>query len=196
MLEQLRQFDLELFLWLNQWHQPWLDPVMRFITDTDSWVPLYLLLVGWFIWRFKRRALAVVIVVALTITAADQFASGLMKPLVGRLRPCHERTVAPKVHLIKGCGGRFGFVSSHAANTFALATLLWLLSRGLPERGKLGAFMFSWASVVTYSRIYAGVHYPADVLGGALAGAAIAWLLVSLAQLAKVAPFYRPGIPA
>jgi undecaprenyl-diphosphatase len=192
MLETISRLDRALFLWLNGQHHPALDGPMAYITGTATWVPLYALLVGWLVWHHRRRSVAVVVVIALAITLADQFASGLMKPLVGRPRPCHQPEIAGQVHTIVGCGGQFGFVSSHAANSFALATLIFLLSRSSAGPRWLGWAMLGWAALVSYSRIYAGVHYPTDLLGGGAAGAAIAWGLASAAHKLRIKPFW-PG---
>jgi undecaprenyl-diphosphatase len=191
MLETISRLDQALFLWLNGWHHPALDGPMAYITGTATWIPLYALIVGWLGWLHRRRAVAVVVVIALAITLADQFASGLMKPLVGRLRPCHQPEIAAQVHTIVGCGGQFGFVSSHAANSFALATLIFLLGRPYARYRWLGWAMFGWAALVSYSRIYAGVHYPTDLLGGGAAGAAIAGALGWAARRLRLKPFWQ-----
>jgi undecaprenyl-diphosphatase len=107
-----------------------------------------------------------------TVALADSIASKLFKPYFARLRPCHAPGLAGRLHLPDGCGGQFGFLSSHAANSFALAIFLLLV---LPRRRfralKLAAFI--WAGLLSYSRMYLGAHYPSDVLGGALIGAAL-----------------------
>ena len=108
----------------------------------------------------------VVLSVAILITFSDQ-ASVLVKESVGRYRPCHNELLKDKVQLINGaCGGMYGFVSSHAANAFALTTFLIFFFR----RKDFALFMYLWASMVCYSRVYGGVHYPFDVLGGMLLG--------------------------
>jgi len=98
---------------------------------------------------------------------SDFIASGIFKPYFERLRPCYEPTLEGLVHNPFGCGGRFGFVSSHSSNSFAVAGFLWLAFRKLNT--KFG-FLFVWASVVAYSRVYLGVHYPADILVGGIIG--------------------------
>jgi len=195
MLHTLDQLDRALFLWLNGFHEPSVDVAMRLITATAPWIPLYGLIVAWLIWRWGRHSVGALVVIALAITAADQFASSLVKPLVGRLRPCHDALISTQVHTIAGCGGQYGFISSHAANTFALAMLVFLLSRPFPEHRLLGWAMFAWAGLVTYSRIYAGVHYPTDVLCGALAGICIVRLLSFGASKLNLRPFCPALLP-
>ena len=102
---------------------------------------------------------------------ADQFSSSLLKPLFKRLRPCHVDEFQSWIHLPAGCGGLYGFCSSHAANSFAIAVGFYLLTRNKAA----GAVLIFWASVISYSRIYLGAHYPLDVIVGALVGGIGAW---------------------
>jgi len=103
----------------------------------------------------------------LLLVFADQGSVQLFKNVFQRLRPCHNAEIAEYVHLVNNeCGGQFGFISSHAANTFALAMFTALFFKNIP----FSIFIFSWATIVAYSRIYLGVHYPFDVLGGAFFG--------------------------
>ena len=111
----------------------------------------------------------------LLITLADQSASGFFKPFFERLRPCHNPEIEHLVHTIKRCGGQYGFASSHASNTFALGTFLFLV-----YRNKWSKLMLVWAAVVSYSRIYAGVHYPGDILVGAILGVLSAFIVYGL----------------
>ncbi|MFQ3212492.1 MAG: undecaprenyl-diphosphatase [Marivirga sp.] len=166
MIEQFNIWDQQLFLWLNGFHADWLDPMMLFITAKNTWIPLYLLIVVIFIRKLGWRSIYLLAACGLLILLADQSASGLFKPFFERLRPCHNPQIQDVVHTIKHCGGQYGFASSHASNTFALATFLFLL-----YRNKWSKLMLGWAVVVSYSRIYAGVHYPADILVGAILGA-------------------------
>jgi undecaprenyl-diphosphatase len=110
--------------------------------------------------------------VALTILLADQFTSGFLKPLMERLRPCHDPRWEGIIHNYGRCGGLYGFVSSHAANTFGMAVFLNLKLKGKVKH--LG-WLYLYAAVVSYTRIYLGVHYPFDIVLGALIGATIGW---------------------
>ncbi|MFH1319869.1 MAG: phosphatase PAP2 family protein [Bacteroidota bacterium] len=176
-MQKLEFLDTQLFLFLNSFHNDLWDTVMYFMSDKYFWAPLYALLLvlisiklGW------KRLLLILPLIALLILLSDQ-GSVLLKNIFQRYRPCHNLIIADLVHTINGkCGGQFGFVSSHAANTFALAVFVGMLLR---KRLKwMFAFMLLWASLVSYSRIYTGVHYPADVLGGALVGGVLGFLLV------------------
>lgn len=170
--------DQELFLWLNGFHTPWLDTVMYWITYKYTWIPLYILLIaltvraeGW------KKGGFIVIAVVLAVAAADKVTSGFMKPYFLRLRPCHDPSIQVVMHHVTDCGGMYGFASSHASTSFALA-IAWfsLLRRKIPQM----AFLFLWAAVYAYSRIYVGVHYPLDILVGALVGLLVGYSFVQL----------------
>jgi undecaprenyl-diphosphatase len=174
MLETLKQLDRDLFIHLNEMHSPIWDTIMIFMSDKYVWIPFYLGLIGYLAWRYRRQSIAMVLLVIASIGAADFIASGLMKPYFMRLRPCHDPALAEVINVVQNCGGKFGFISSHAANTFALAVFFSLV---LSERYLLfKVLLLSWAVIVTYSRIYLGVHYPSDVLLGALLGSVLAYL--------------------
>lgn len=167
MRETINQLDTDLFLWLNGHFAPWLDPVMVFATERNSWFPFYALLIGWLAFRYRQRAIWIVLTLVAAVALGDQIASSVLKPLTLRLRPCHVPALQTLIHPVLDCGGRYGFASSHAANTFALATGLWLLIGKSHPQTK---WLFGWAFVVSYSRIYVGAHYPLDVLAGAGVG--------------------------
>lgn len=177
MLHQIQELDTYLFLLLNGLHAPWADTFMYWVTQRNTWIPLYALLIIGLIWQYKQRAAGMITTIILTIVIADQTASSLLKPWVERLRPCYVEYLKGNLHLVvEGCGGQYGFASSHAANSFGLAVVLWLLI------GKhfqwIGWFFFPWATLVSYSRIYVGVHYPFDVLVGTVIGCGAAYLSV------------------
>lgn len=162
-METLNRWDTALFLWLNGQHARWLDPVMFYLSDRNFWLPFYALFIGWLFWRLRRQAWGLLLAIALTVALGDQLTSSLLKPLTHRLRPCHEPAINQWVHVVYECGGRFGFASSHASNSFGFAMLMWLL---LGRRFPALAGLFAWAAVVSYSRIYVGAHYPLDILAG------------------------------
>ncbi|MEH6307009.1 phosphatase PAP2 family protein [Olivibacter sp. CPCC 100613] len=169
MLEDLKQFDTELFLAINGKHNAFFDTVMYWASDKLFWFPFYAVLLFFLFRVYKKFAIYILLAIAVTITLCDQTASGLLKNLVKRFRPSHEPTLAGLVHLSEaGPGGNYGFVSSHSANAFGLVTFLFFL---LPAKYNwLKIILLFWALLVSYSRIYNGVHYPFDILGGAVVG--------------------------
>ncbi len=173
MLDTLKRIDTELFLFLNGKHTPFLDFIMYWASDQFIWIPFYGLLLAYMVYRLRRDSLYVIVAIALLITLSDQISSHLIKFLVRRPRPSHVEELAGMIHLSKaGPGGLYGFVSSHASNSFALALFFVLV---LPRADRwLKILLLSWAVLVSYSRIYNGVHYPGDVLGGMVVGGGLA----------------------
>ncbi len=168
MLENLKRLDQEWFLAINGYHSPFWDPFMVAISDRKFWLPFYLILAAYLIYRHRRQSVLMFLAVAFSLIAADGISSRFIKPYFARLRPCHDATLSETINIVAGCGGKFGFLSSHAANTFAIAMLFALM---LPARYRyFKIFVFIWAATISYSRIYLGVHFPGDVLGGALLG--------------------------
>lgn len=179
----LNDLDHQLFLFLNGLHADWLDPVMTFVSSEMGWIPFYIVLLylvfkklGW------RGLLFVVIGVTVLITCSDQLSAHVFKPVFHRFRPCHDPLIQDLAHLPNGhCGGQYGFISSHACNTFALASFITLIMKRFYK--KIGWLMFIWATLVAYSRIYMGVHFPGDVLCGAAVGMMLGFGIGSLLSM-------------
>ncbi len=171
-MNYLTDLDSDLFLFLNGLHADGMDKVMVLITDMWIWFPLYFLLLYWTIKQYGKRSWWVFLAVGLVVLCCDQLASHVCKPVFQRLRPCYNADFQNLLYLPKGmAGGKFGFVSSHAANTFSVAVFLTpFLKKYTPCSAIL---LFFWAFVSSYSRIYIGYHYPGDILCGALLGAAV-----------------------
>ena len=170
-LQRLIDIDKQLMLALNGSNSLYMDGVMKIYTSTVVWIPVALVLLFIVLKNNTPRAsLLVVLGVALTILASDQMSSAFIKPLVGRLRPSLDPEF---MHLIDTFNdyrsGSYSFTSSHACNSFALAMFISLL-----VRNKVLSFsMLAWASINSYSRIYLGVHFPGDILCGAILGTII-----------------------
>ena len=190
----LERLDVALFLALNGWHASWADPLQAAISARWVWLPLYVWLLYTFQRSYGRRVLWLLGALALLVAACDQ-ASNVLKALTQRPRPCHEPALEGLVHMVRwSCGGAYGFVSGHAANSMGPALFLHrLLPRG---HAALRASLALYVLAISYSRIYLGRHYPGDVLGGWLLGAALglgASLLVQRALASRAAPVNSRG---
>lgn len=169
MIDYLISIDTDIFLWLNSHHAPYWDVVMKMSSGKLIWVPMYVALLfaycrsyGW------RSALLAVVLTVLAVTAADQITASVIRPFFERLRPSNpDNPISQFVHIVDGYrGGRYGFPSCHAANTFAVATLTSLIF----NRWKFTLFIYFWALLNCYSRVYLGVHYTGDLLVGSIIG--------------------------
>lgn len=168
----IENIDRQIFIFLNSRNSPFWDDFMYVMSMKLVWVPLYLAILIYLIYKYKRRFLLVLPFLILAVALSDQV-SVLIKNSVERLRPCHDPCLGSLVHIVRGhCGGLYGFVSSHASNSFNVAVLSLLLV----DRRWYTITILVWASAVSYSRIYIGVHYPGDVLAGAVLGCLIGWL--------------------
>lgn len=177
-MQEIIQEDRSLFLFLNNLGSSTFDQFWILISSTWIWIPLYVIFLFLLFKNYKvRNLIFILIFIALGVTFTDQLA-GIFKTGVSRLRPCHDPTLTSLMRDVK-CGGKFGFYSSHAANTFFIATFMSLL---LFRKFKLLPYiLFTWAIVVSYSRIYLGVHFPLDILMGSLMGFFTGGFFASLA---------------
>ena len=174
MIDYLMDIDADALLAVNGLHDLFQDAFWWLVTAKWSSLLLVLALVWILLHQNRRHALFVVAMLVLTVLVADQVSSGLIKHLVERLRPTHDPSLESMVHVINGYrGGMYGFVSSHAANSFAISMLLSFVIR----HRWVTLSLFAWALLQCYSRIYLGVHYPGDILGGIIVGILVGWLV-------------------
>ncbi len=186
-IELLNNWDTSLFLILNSLHSPFLDTVMWWLSDKYIWIPLYVIVLIYIIKQYKWKSLLIVFFIILLIIISDQVSVHLLKNVFQRLRPCHNPQISDWVHIVNNkCGGQFGFVSSHAANVFAFATFTAYAFR----KKYFMIFIFLWAAIISYSRIYLGVHYPGDVIGGALLGIVAGFVVFKVYKLIKNRKFF------
>ena len=178
MIESILTLDKQLFLLINASGSESLDGVFIFLTRKLSWIPLYLILIGLIIKKHKKSSILILVFIGLLVLLCDQGSVQLFKNIFERLRPCHT---LENVRLVTDrCGGQFGFVSSHATNVFGIAIFV-----GKILNKKLFAILFVWAALISYSRVYVGVHYPLDIIGGMVLGTSIALVLFSIYQKIK-----------
>ena len=182
MIEKIIELDHRLFLILNGAGSDFFDPIMLFITSSWMWVPVYLFLVYFFLKKSGLKGLIKIGLVFITLLITDQTSVQLFKEVFERLRPCHDPALQEHLRLVADhCGGQFGFVSSHATNSFGLL----VVSAGLVRIRLYTLILIFWALIVSYSRIYIGVHFPGDILGGMILGTVLGFLILTINSLLR-----------
>lgn len=179
--QNILDFDTDLFLYLNSFHNDFWDTVMLMVTRKETWFPLYAIIIYYFIINYREKSITILLFLALTILLSDQI-SVLIKETVQRLRPVYNPEIENLVHNVLRKGGKHGFVSSHAANTFAI----FVFTSRIFKNRAYGILMFLWAVLLCYSRIYSGVHYPTDILFGAVLGWLIGWLMYKITMFIDI----------
>ena len=174
MIESLLNLDTEVFLFLNGKNTPLWDNFFWIFTSVQVWVPFYVTIFIAIVYRQRINGLWTLLFIVVVIILCDQIASSIIRPLFERLRPSHEPDLEGIVRLINNRrAGKFGFVSAHAANTFGLALFTSLVFR----KWYYCSLIFIWALINSYSRIYLGLHYPGDILGGFVLGILLSILI-------------------
>ena len=154
---------------------------MPYVRDKNCWIPVYVLIAIYFIWQFRWKSIIIIFWVGITVLLTDQIASSFIKPVVARQRPCNDPAVLTHVYLLVDCGSGFTFVSSHASNHFGIALFLILL---LKTRFRwITPVAIFWATLICFAQVYVGLHYPADMIGGALLGGLIGILTGNLCKM-------------
>jgi undecaprenyl-diphosphatase len=167
-LQKILELDTSLFLFLNSYHSNFWDTIMLMITRKEPWFPFYAVLVYFVIKNYRSKSWLIILFIGITILLSDQI-SVILKENIQRFRPVHNPEIEHLVHNVLRKGSLYGFVSSHAANVFAV----FVFTTRLFRNRAFWMLMLFWAVIVSYSRIYSGVHYPLDIIFGGLLG----WLI-------------------
>lgn len=169
MLERLLSWDEEAFLVINRdWVHPFLDWILVPARNPLTWIPIYVFLLMFLTLNFRLQGLKIVGMVVLCFIVTDQLSGHIIKPLLERVRPCNDSYLAEYVRQLVPCGSGYSFTSNHASNHFGISVILSLMIGQL--RWWITPLLLCWASLVAYAQVYVGLHYPIDVMGGALLG--------------------------
>lgn len=183
-VEQILPYERNAFLWMNESHNVFFDSFMWLYSGKIVWIPL--IIVALIVFTYKvpwKISLLIIICFALLATLSDQISASVIKPIFERLRPTHHPDFREYVSIVRGYrGGKYGFVSSHSANGFGIATFTSLLFR----YRRYTIVIFTWALITAYSRIYLGVHFISDILGGMLLGLTLGLLVYYIFQFARI----------
>jgi len=178
MLDTIIEWDYHVQMLLNQqWTNDFLDMIMPYWRDKKTWIPLYLLLIIGLIAKYRWKGVVIILTVLLVIAVSDIVSSHLIKKTVERLRPCRTPVIMEQVRMLVNCGGGYSFTSSHATNHFALATILFLVFKQHHYYRWVWRVLFLWAASIAYGQVYVGVHFPVDILCGAVLGMLIAFVV-------------------
>lgn len=188
-MEQLIHFDYSLFHLINHWDNAFLNAIMPYWREKTTWIPVYLIFSIWMIWKHKKVGLIFLLSTALCIGVSDTVSSRIIKKSVKRQRPCRTQELENDVKLLVHCGGGYSFTSSHATNHFALAVFFILTIGRFIKRIKLP--LLFWATTIALGQVYVGVHFPLDILAGALLGSLIAWGFAKLYWYLKIPHIYE-----
>lgn len=185
----LHQLDQTVFLAINGTHDRIVDFIMYYVSEKWLWIPFYIWLLYVLYRNYTKKVLWFLPVIALVITLSDQTCN-LVKNIVQRPRPCHAAELQGIVHLVYDkCGGAWGFISSHAANSMALAVFVWMmLPKGYTD---LRRELIAYVLLIAYSRIYLGAHYPADILGGWITGAVLGYTAATILRRKIIVPSFK-----
>lgn len=179
MFSLINDFDTSLFLAINNgWQNPFLDAVCPWLREAKHWIPFYMLLL-YLSWKhYGRQTLWVILGVGVLVLISDQFSANLVKNTFERLRPCNDPILKTKVHLLVHCGQGYSFMSAHATNHFAIAAYFMVLFKDWIPKFWIVALV--WASAISLSQVYVGVHYPLDIIAGAICGSLFGYFAAKL----------------
>ena len=177
LIKTLIEWDKDLLIFLNGFTSDFWDYVFWLISSKTIWIPVYVSIAYVIVKKNWKTGILTLLFIGLVILLCDQISTEVFKHGIKRFRPTHDPVIGGLVDIVGGYrGGKYGFVSSHAANVFGLA----VFTGRLFKTKSYSYFIFTWAILVSYSRIYLGVHYPYDIIGGAIVGSVIGWSVFKL----------------
>ncbi len=178
-MDYLLQLDHSIFHFINEdCKNTFFDWLLPYWRDKLFWIPLYLLLIPTIIYHFGKKGVIGILFLLLSVSITDATSSWLVKNNVERIRPCNQVGFKETAHLLVPCGSGYSFTSSHAANHFSIAVFLVLTLGSIWKWIRLP--MLLWAASIALAQVYVGVHYPSDILGGAILGSMISWAIFCL----------------
>lgn len=174
--DTVKQFDYDLFSKINgSWHNSFFDTFFLLIREAALWIPFYIFLLLFITINFKRKGWWWAASLGLTVIISNYISSNLIKDHVLRLRPCHDPALFNKMRVLANyCPSSSSFTSSHATNHFAISIFIFLTFKNIS--GKWTVLIFLWAALISYAQVYVGVHFPTDVIAGAIAGTIIGYI--------------------
>lgn len=191
MLEFFYSLDLKLLYFINHTlSNPVFDAVMPLLRGKLTWIPLYLIIIYFIIKKYGLKSVWVIGLALLTVLLADRISAGLIKPYFERLRPCNNPEIQSWLNLPNGKGSNWSFVSSHAANHFALAVYFIMVFIRHRNKYKIIIPFLTWAFLIAFAQVYIGFHYPSDVIAGGILGSIIGYAVGKLNCLVLC---YRSG---
>ena len=192
MLEQLLQFDQQLFLAVNEGlSNPVFDFLMPYLRNKLFWIPLYFFLIIFLTRNYGKWGLLCVVALVVTFAFSDFFSASIIKPAVERLRPCNDLSFKNEFQPRVACGSGFSFPSTHATNHFAIA--MFLVGTFYSKWKPIAPLALFWAFSIAFAQVYVGVHYPIDVITGAILGCIIGYLTSSVFLTLKFEKQWRSG---
>ncbi len=191
LLNTIVEFDRWLLIKINNdWSNSVFDSIFPVYRHSDVWIPLYFFLFIFMILNFGWRSIFWMLFLGVTAGICDQISSGLIKDMVGRIRPCGDPSMVEHIHLLLNrCPTSGSFTSSHATNHFGVAMFIYLTMKDV--FGKNGKVFFLWAATICYGQVYVGVHYPLDVIGGGILGCGIGYAMALIFKSQPVLSYTR-----
>lgn len=179
-MQSILDWDRQLFFAINHGSaNDFFDTVLPWARTANTWLPLYLFLIAFATINYGKKGWIWALMAGLTVVLTNYISSDIIKELVWRPRPCRDISIAHQVRfIVEYCPQSSSFTSSHAVNHFGMAAFIFFTGKKL--FGKWMSLFFLWAFVVIYAQVYVGVHYPLDVLCGAIAGTLIGYLMASI----------------